>query len=109
MQDKTNYCVIDIEKYKDLIYDNAELNKRVKVLEKEYKLKQDTFDSYENYFFERIIDTEEYHIKNFKEYNDYHYLQLANRFRKIGIDDNNYIEICILSIKAKYESNKGDE
>ena len=47
MQDKTNYCVIDIDKYEDLIYDSIKLNERVKELEKQLVLKNDYFDYYE--------------------------------------------------------------
>ena len=109
MQDKTNYCVVDIDKYEDLIYNNVELNKRVKELQKQLALKNDIFDYYENYYFERVIANEEYHLKNFKDYNDYHYIQLANCNKKIGIVDNDYIDRCILKIKEKFEENKGVE
>ena len=40
MQDKTNYCVIEIDKYNDLIYNNFELNKRIKELQKQLVLKK---------------------------------------------------------------------
>ena len=109
MQDKINYCIIEIDKYNDLIFNNVELNKRVKELQKQLALKNDIFDSYENHFFKKVIENESYDVENFKEYNDYYYIQLFNCFRKIGIVDNNYIDSCIIKIKEKFESNKGVE
>ena len=109
MQDKTNYCVIELDKYEKLIYDKIELDKNIKELNEEIKSKDNIFHMFENYFFQTIIDNESYHLENFKEYNDYHYIQLFNCFRKIGIDDNDYIDRCIMKIKEKYENNKGVE
>ena len=110
MQDKTNCCVIEIDKYNDLIFNNVNLNNRVKELQKKLVLKNDIFDSLENYFFEKMILNEDYHLAKIKNYdvNDYHYLELYNSFIKIGITDANYIENSIKIIVEKYK-NKGVE
>ena len=109
MQDKTNYCVVELNRYEDLIYDNIKLNEKIKELNEQINLKDNIFTSFENYFFEKVIQNEFYNVENFKENYDYHYSQLANCFRKIGIIDNNYIDSCIIKIKEKFESNKGVE
>ena len=108
MDNKTNYCVIDIDKYEKLIYDNIELNEKIKEINEKSKLKDNILMSFENYFIKKVIQNESYNVENFKEYNDYHYKHLFNCFREIGIDDSNYIDSCIVKIKEKYE-NKGDE
>ena len=109
MDNKTNYCVIELDKYEKLIYDKIELDKKIKEINEKSKLEDNKLMCFENYFIEKIIQNESYNVENFKEHNDYHYKKLFNCFISIGINDNDYIDKCIIKIKEKYESIKGDE
>lgn len=106
-----NYCVIDLDRYNDLVNDKVEHEKIITELNERLRNNDNIFNSLENCFFEKVIRNEYYHINNFKEYNDYHYIHLADCFRKIGINDDEYIDRCIIKIKEKYEKekDKGDE
>lgn len=110
MQELKNYCVVELNKYEELIIGKIEQDKIITELGKRLRNNDNIFNSLENYLFEKIILNEDYHLANIKNYdaNDYHYLQLYNIFTKIGITDSNYIENSIKIIVEKYK-NKGVE
>lgn len=106
MEDNIGYAVITIREYKKLIEDNINKENCVKELNEAAFKRNKINEKLEEYFFDRLLDTEKYHFENVKIYNptDYHYQKIYKCFLEIGIDDVQYIHTSIMTMKHNFDN-----
>ena len=106
MENKIGYAVISIADYKALLEDNKDKAECIKELNETNFICKDIYEKLEKYFFNHILDNEEYHLKNLKECIpiDYNYQELYKCFLQIGIDDATYIHTSIVRLKHIFDN-----
>ena len=99
--------ILDLDKYDELMTYKS-LKESYKKIVDECEL---TLEKYEKDMIDRIIEYDEYNVKEIKNINitDYHYQEIAKRYFNIGIDDLNYINAQIKKVKECYENEKNEE
>ena len=99
------YAVITTEEYREMIEDNINKAECIRELNTVNKNEKEIFKKLENYFFEKLADSNSYHLENMNECNptDYHYQELYKCFLEIGIDDMTYINFSIASLKRNFD------
>lgn len=111
MENNIGYAVITTKEYKELIEDNINKANCIKDLNEAAFKRNNINDKLENYFFEKLSDSEKYHLENIKYLNptDYHYQELYKCFLEIGIDDVTYIHLSIARLKNNFENKENKE
>ena len=111
MESKIEYAVITTKEYKELIEDNINKERCIKELNCVNKEEKELFKKLENYFFQKLVENENYHLENMKECNvtDYHYHELYKCFLDIVIDNLTYIHFSISSLKHNFDNRKNEE
>ena len=105
MERNVGYAVITTEEYREMIEDNINKAECIRKSNEVAFKRNSINEKLEKYFFDGLLDNENYHLENMKECNpsDYHYQELYNRFLKIGIDDVQYIHLSIASLKHNFD------
>lgn len=105
MERSVGYAVITTEEYREMMEDNINKANCIKELNEVAFKRNSINEKLEKYFFDGLLDNENYHLENMKECNpsDYHYQELYNCFLKIGIDDVQYIHFSIESLKRHFD------
>ena len=100
------YAVISTAEYKAIIEDIYNKENCIKELDEVAFKRNIINEKLEKYFFDKLLDTERYHIENMKEYSplDYHYRELYKCFLEIGIDDAQYIHTSIIQLKLNFDN-----
>lgn len=111
MEGNIGYAVITTKEYKELIEDNINKAKCIEELNEVAFKRNSINEKLEKYFFDRLLDNENYHLENMKECNpnDYHYQELYDCFLKIGIDDVQYIHLSITTLKHNFDNRENKE
>ena len=111
MENKIGYAVITTQEYKDLIEYNMNKANCIKELNEEAFKRNAINEKLEKYFFDRLLDTERYHLENIKECvpDDYNYQEIYQKFLNIGIDDVQYIHTSIMTLKQSLDNKKDKE
>ena len=111
MENKTGCVIITTQEYKELIEDNMNKANCIKELN-EIAFKRNAInEKLEKYFFDRLLDTESYHLENIKEFvpNDYNYQEVYQKFLDIGIDEPQYIHTSIMALKHCFDNKRDKE
>ena len=108
MKNDIGYAVITTGEYKEILEDNINKANCIKKLNEVAFKRENIYDRLEKYFFDRLSDKENYHLENMKECKptDYHYQQLYKCFLEIGINDIQYIDLSIASLKHNFDNKK---
>ena len=106
MEGNIGYAVITTREYKELIEDNMNKENCVKELNDVAFKRNNINNKLEKYFFDRLLDTEDYHFKNMKKCipSDYNYQKIYECFLEIGIDDVQYIHTSIITMKHHFDN-----
>lgn len=99
------YAVITTGEYKTIIEDNYNKENCIKELSEVAFKRNIINEKLEKYFFDKLLDTESYHLENMEECSplNYHYQELYKCFLEIGIDDVQYIHTSIITIKHDFD------
>lgn len=108
MKNNMGYAVITTKEYKELIEDNTNKAQCIKELNDVAFKRNSINEKLEKYLFDRLSDTERYHLENMEECipSDYNYQELYKCFLEIGIDDVQYIHTSIMTMKHNFDNNK---
>ncbi len=100
------YAVITTEEYKEMIEDIKNKEEVIRELDIIDRKENERNRIYENLFIKKLLENEDYHLKEMKEckVTDYHYQQIFDEFLKIGISDTEYIDLKIKEMKHIYDT-----
>lgn len=110
MKENIDYVVISTEEYKEMIVDKINKENWIREINTIKKEDAEIHKKLEQYFLNKLIESESYHLENIKECiaTDYHYQELYKCFLEIGINNNEYIHLSIASLKHNFD-NKVEE
>lgn len=105
MENKIGYAVITTNEYREIIEDNMNKANCIKELNEVAFKKSSINAKLEKYFFDKLLNTESYHLENMRECipSDYNYQELYKCFFEIGIDDVEYIHTSIITLKHNFD------
>ncbi len=108
MENKIGYAVITTVEYKEMIEDIKNKEEYIKKLNAINKEENEIYKKLQEYFFKKIAENEDYHLKNMKECNptDYHYQELYKCFLESGINNAQYIHNSIASLKFNFDNGR---
>lgn len=108
MENSIGYAFITTKEYKELIEDNMNKAKCIEELNEVAFKRNNINEKLEKYLFDRLSDTESYHLENMEECvpSDYNYQELYKCFLEIGIDDVQYIHTSIMTMKHNFDNKK---
>lgn len=108
MENRIDYVVLSLPEYRALIEENMNKAECIKELNNINTTERKILKRMEQYVWDKITETDEYHLENMKECipTDYHYQQLYTHFLELGINDVSYINLSIASLKKNFDDNK---
>lgn len=108
MEKYIDYVVISTQEYKDMIEDKINKENCIRELNSVKKEDAEIHRKLEKYFWNELNKNESYHLENIKECipTDYHYQELYKCFLEIGITNNEYIHLSIVSLKHNFDNKR---